>query len=77
MRGSETVSRNNKMFVYSFLAISVLFWTVITDAWGYSEHLLTGLPNNWNQYIYGYISRLIWAMPFLLLIWECKIKCVS
>jgi len=48
--------------------MSVLFWAVLSDAWGYSEHFLTNLPNNWNQYIYGYVSRFIWAMPFLFLI---------
>ncbi len=68
MKGSETVTKNNKIFVYGWLTISVLLWTIVSDAWGYSEHLLTNLPNNWNQYIYGYISRLIWTMPFLLLI---------
>lgn len=56
------------MPVYVLLTISVLYWAVISDAWGYSEHLMTNLPNNWNQYIYGYISRMIWAMPYLLLI---------
>ncbi len=62
------MTKNNKIFVYGWLTISVLLWTIVSDAWGYSEHLLTNLPNNWNWYIYGYISRLIWAMPFLLLI---------
>ena len=62
------MTKNNKLFVYGLLTISVLFWTALSDAWGYSEHLFTGLPNAWNQYIYGYISRLIWVMPFLLLI---------
>jgi len=62
------MTRNNKMFVYGLLILSVLFWTVLSDAWGYSEHFLTGLPNAWNRYIYGYISRLIWVIPFLFLI---------
>lgn len=74
MKKSEIVTKNNKMFVYGLLTISVLFWAVLSDAWGYSEHLFTSLPNNWNQYIYGYISRLIWAMPFLLLIVRDKYK---
>lgn len=60
--------KNNKVFVYVWLIISVLFWAILSDAWGYSEHFLTGLPEDWNRYIYGYISRLIWAMPFLFLI---------
>lgn len=62
------MTKNNKMFVYGLLTVSVLFWAVVSDAWGYSEYFLSGLPDSWNQYIYGYISRLIWAMPFLLLI---------
>ncbi len=68
MKGSKTVTKNNKIFVYSSLLISVLLWAAVSDAWGYSNHLLTSLPNDWNRYIYGYISRLIWAIPFLFLI---------
>jgi len=60
------------MFVYGMLILSVLFWALLSDAWGYSEHFLAGLPNQRNQYIYGYISRLIWVMPFLLLILKGK-----
>lgn len=74
MKVSEFVTKNNKIFVYGLLTISVLLWAVLSDAWGYSEHLLTGLPNGWNQYIYGYISRLIWAMPFLLILVRDKHK---
>lgn len=74
MRGSETVKKNNKIFVYGLLIISVLLWTIVSDAWGYSEHLLKNLPNDWNRYIYGYISRLIWAIPFLFLIIRSKQK---
>lgn len=62
------MTKNNKTFVYSFLLVSVLLWAAVSDAWGYSKHLLTNLPNDWNRYIYGYISRLIWAIPFLFLI---------
>lgn len=74
MNGSETVAKNNKMFVYVFLIVSVLLWTAVSDAWGYSEHLPTSLPNNWNWYVYGYISRLVWAMPFAFLIARDKHK---
>lgn len=42
---------------------------------GYSEYFLISLPNDWNRYIYGYISRLIWTMPFLLLIERDKHEC--
>ena len=56
------------MSVYGFLIVSVFLWAAVSDAWGYSEHFLTGLPNRWNWYVYGYISRLVWAMPFVFLI---------
>lgn len=62
------MTKNNKIFVYAFLLVSVLLWAAVSDAWGYSKHLLINLPNDWNRYIYGYISRLIWAIPFLFLI---------
>lgn len=35
---------------------------------GDSEHIFTGLTDGWNKYIYGYISRLAWAAPFLILL---------
>jgi len=74
LKESEIMTKNNKMLVYGLLTISVLFWAVLSDAWGYSEHLLIALPNNWNRYIYGYISRLIWVMPFLFLLVRDKPK---
>lgn len=73
MRERET-AKNNKIFVYGLLIISVLLWAVVSDAWGYSEHFLTSLPNDWNRYIYGYLSRSIWAAPFLLLIVRSRQK---
>lgn len=68
------MAKNNKMFVYGFLIVSVLLWAAVSDAWGYSRHLLASLPNDWNWYIYGYISRLIWVMPFILVIVRGKYK---
>ncbi len=68
------MKQNNRIFVYGLLMISVLLWAAVSDAWGYSEHFLTNLPNGWNRYIYGYISRLIWVIPFLILIVRSKRK---
>ncbi len=62
------MTKSRKVFIYGSLVLSVLFWAVLSDAWGYSKHFLTGLPNDWNRYVYGYISRLIWVMPFLFLV---------
>lgn len=41
----------------------VLLWAVLSDAWGYSEQLV--FPNG--SYAYGYLSRLLWVLPALLL----------
>ena len=43
---------------------SVVLWTLVTDAWGYSEHF----NFNYGEYIYAYLSRLIWVLPAVLLI---------
>ncbi len=70
MKASETVAKNNKMFVYVFLIVLVLLWAEVSDAWGYSEHLPISLPNNWNWYVYGYISRLV---SWKIFKWEVKL----
>lgn len=46
----------------------VLFWTVLTDAWGYSGWIFGNDSRDVGKYIYGYLSRLIWAAPAALLI---------
>lgn len=42
----------------------VLLWAVVTDAWGYSSHF----EINYGNYIYAYLSRLIWVAPAIWLI---------
>lgn len=44
------------------LIMFVLLWTLVTDAWGYSK-IVFGEENDWGSYIYGGISRFIWAIP--------------
>lgn len=46
----------------------ILFWSILTDAWGYSEILFGDMPANFGDYLYGYISRLIWVIPSFILI---------
>lgn len=53
--------RNTIFSLFGF----VLFWVLLTDAWGYSERLLPIFHNGWNQYLYGYFSRIIWVLPAL------------
>ncbi|MGN1408787.1 MAG: CPBP family intramembrane glutamic endopeptidase [Eubacteriales bacterium] len=49
------------------LIASVLLWAVVTDAWGYSQHLFYF---SFGNYIYAYLSRLIWVLPTALLIFR-------
>lgn len=53
--------------VHVSLIAAVLLWAVVTNAWGYSSMLFSGLPDGWGGYLYGYLSRLVWAAPFLAL----------
>lgn len=45
---------------------SILLWTVVTNAWEYSSVLVEILPDGWDGYVYGYLSRLVWCTPFVL-----------
>lgn len=51
----------------------IIFWTIITDAWGYSNFIFN---NNIGTYIYAYISRIIWILPaiFLIVRYNNKLK---
>lgn len=55
-------------WVHLSLALSVVLWAVVTNAWGYSDRLFSNMPGSWGSYLYGDISRLVWAAPFILLI---------
>lgn len=54
--------------IHLSLIISIVMWAVITDAWNYSAILFPNMQNDWNGYIYGYLSRLIWSLPFVILV---------
>lgn len=45
----------------------MLLWAIVTDAWGYSKHICNFSLGN---YIYAYLSRLIWVLPAVLLIFR-------
>lgn len=68
------MTKGGKAHVPGLLILSVPFWVVLSDAWGYSERFFTGTSNVWNPYLYAYISRLIWVLPFLLLVLKEKDK---
>lgn len=54
--------------IHLTMLLSVVLWAIVTDAWNYSALLIGSMPDDWNRYIYGYFSRLIWAVPFMILI---------
>lgn len=71
------MTKGSKAHVPGLLILSVLFWAVLSDTWGYSERFFSGLSKDWNPYLYAYISRLIWVLPFLLLVLKEKTKGLS
>lgn len=56
-----------KKKIHLSLLFSILLWSALTDAWGYSSFLFRGMGNGWSQYIYGFLSRSLWVMPFVVL----------
>ncbi len=53
---------SSKKIVFS-LILFIVFWTIITDAWGYSDFIFKNSTNNIGVYIYGYVSRMLWVIP--------------
>lgn len=56
-----------KKIIFTLLGF-VVFWTIVTDAWGYSDWICRNDPYSIGRYIYGYFSRCIWVLPAILLI---------
>lgn len=56
-RGNKNIvdkKLNAKKIILTLISF-IVFWAMITDAWGYSNFIFN---NNIGTYIYGYISRL-------------------
>lgn len=58
---------NSKKIIIS-LIIFIMYWTIITDAWGYSDFIFKNNAYNVGKYVYGYVSRILWVMPAIFLI---------
>lgn len=54
--------------IHISLMISILIWAIITDAWNYSAFLFPGMQGEWSRYVYGYLSRLAWVIPYIILV---------
>lgn len=52
------------LFILLSLAGFVLFWAMVSDAWGYSDHLSFKNGN----YVYAYLVRIVWMLPAVWLI---------
>lgn len=58
----------NSKFVVLTLIGFIILWSIITNAWGYSDYIFKNELSNISSYLYGYISRLIWVIPAIFLI---------
>ncbi len=56
-----------KKIIFTLLGF-IVFWSVITDAWGYSDWIFGNSPHIIGTYIYGYFSRCLWVLPAIFLI---------
>ena len=52
--------------IQAILFASVLFWALLADTWGYSAALFGSMPGG--KAVYDAASRLLWAVPFFVLI---------
>lgn len=58
----------NSKFVVLTLIGFIILWSIITNAWGYSDYIFKNELSSISSYLYGYISRFIWVIPAILLI---------
>lgn len=54
--------------VFLSLAGFILLWTIVTDAWNYSEIIFHAGKGSLGKYVYDLMSRFIWAIPAIILI---------
>lgn len=50
------------------LLMFILLWTVVTNAWNYTELLFGAQRGSLVNYIYDFISRFVWAVPAIILL---------
>ena len=66
----KTAARNVVLSLIGFIAL----WAVVTDAWGYSGYMFSSENG---AYYYGYLSRLVWALPAVFLIGKSEYLTLS
>jgi len=50
------------------LIMSILLWTIVTNAWNYTQLFFGAQRGSWVNYIYDFISRFFWAAPAFVLL---------
>lgn len=58
-----------RLAIFSLLG-SIVLWAVLTDAWGHSARIFPEQLGKTGRYQYGYLSRILWMSPALLLIFR-------
>ncbi len=64
---------NAKKVIISLIAF-IMFWAIITNAWGYSDFIFKNDMHNAGSYIYGYVIRILWVIPAMILIVKYSAK---
>lgn len=72
----RTEKKNSISFILLSIVGFIIFWIVLTDAWGTSK-LIFSNTIVLGEYIYGYIVRVIWVMPAFFLIVRAKEKTLA
>ena len=52
----------------------VLFWAILTDAWGYSAYIFSNCSSYIGAHVYGYLVRIVWVAPAVFLIIKYSTK---
>ena len=62
--------KSKKQTLLAVLSLTgfIILWMLITDAWDYSALLFPVQLLPIRKYLYGYLSRIIWMIPALILI---------
>lgn len=50
------------------LVMTILLWTLVTNAWSYTKIFFDAEGGSWVNYIYDFFSRLVWAAAIIVLL---------
>lgn len=64
----QRINRLSLAKVVISLIMTILLWTLVTNAWGYTKLLFDAQTGSWINYTYDFFSRFIWAAPMIVLL---------